>query len=129
VILNVFLSLGLIYKYGFAGAVLGTSVSLIVASIYFVSVFHRLTKYSVSRVLRESYLKPISCSILVLAVVLAIRPTRTISWAGLVGIGIVFAIGYSIAILLSQFFDDYDWSKIESFMPVARHARRIARIA
>ena len=37
------LSLGLIYKFGFAGAVLGTSVSLIVASGYFMLLFHRRT--------------------------------------------------------------------------------------
>lgn len=129
IVLNVVLSLGLIYRFGFAGAVLGTSVSLILASLYFMSVFHRRTKYSISRVLREGYSKPICCSVLVLGGILAIHPTRSVSAFGLAGVGVVFGILYSIAILLTGFFDEYDWSKIENFMPVLRHARRISRIA
>jgi O-antigen/teichoic acid export membrane protein len=129
IVVNVVLSLGLIYKFGFAGAVMGTSASLIVASLYFILVFHRRTQYSICRVLKESYLKPICCSIPVLATILAMHPTRNISWLGLAGMGILFGAFYSIAILLSRFFDEYDWSKIESFMPMIRHARRIVRIA
>jgi len=129
IVINIVLSLGLIYKFGFAGAVLGTSASLILASAYFMSVFHRRTGYSVSRVLQGSYLKPILCSILILAMLLTIRPTKNLSWFGLAGIGAIFGILYAIAILLSRFFDEYDWSKIESFMPVARLARRIGRRA
>jgi O-antigen/teichoic acid export membrane protein len=129
IVLNIFLSLGLIYKFGFAGAVLGTSVSLIVASAYFMSVFHRRTGYVVSRVLREGYLKPILCSVLVLVALLAIHPTKNLSWFGLAGMGVIFGVLYVLAILLSHFFDKYDWSKIESFMPLVRHARRIGGIA
>jgi O-antigen/teichoic acid export membrane protein len=129
VVLNVVLSLGLIYKFGFAGAVLGTSASLILASGFFMSMFHRRTGYPVSRVLQEGYFKPILCSVLVLAVLLAICPTRNLSWFGLGGLGIVFGVFYAIMILLSRFFDDYDWSKIESFLPVAGLLRRIGRIA
>jgi O-antigen/teichoic acid export membrane protein len=129
IMINVVLSLGLIYKFGFAGAVVGTSVSLIVASSYFVAVFHRRTGYSVSRVVRESYLKPICCSVLVMAILLLIGPTKGLSWFGLARMGVVFGLFYAIAILFSGFFDEYDWSKIESFMPLLRHARRIGRIA
>jgi O-antigen/teichoic acid export membrane protein len=129
IVLNVVLSLGLIYKFGFAGAVLGTSVSLIVASVYFMLVFQAHTKYLGTRVLRESYLKPICCSVLVLTVILTIHPVRDVSWSGLVGIGLVFGSFYSVAILLSQFFDEYDWRKIESLVPLVGQARRITRIA
>jgi O-antigen/teichoic acid export membrane protein len=127
--LNLVLSLGLIYKFGFAGAVVGTSVSLVLASSYFISMFHRHTRYSLSRVLLESYLKPILCSVVILAMILAIHSTRDLSWFGLAGLGSLFGILYGIAILLSHFFDEYDWIKIESFMPLARHARRISRVA
>jgi O-antigen/teichoic acid export membrane protein len=127
--LNVVLSLGLIYRFGFPGAVIGTSLSLILASCYFLWVFHRRTGYPVSRVARESYLKPLLCSALVLSVILAVSSTKAQSWLGLIGMGGIFGVLYSIAILLSHFFDEYDWSKIEGFLPVARHARRISRIA
>jgi O-antigen/teichoic acid export membrane protein len=128
-ILNVVLSLGLIYKFGFAGAVLGTSVSLILASGYFMWVFHSRTGYSVSRVLRESYWKPVLSSVLILFLLLMMRPTKDLSWFGLAGMGVIFGVIYAIAILVSRFFDEYDWGKIESLVPLTRRIRRIGRIA
>ncbi|MGO8797261.1 MAG: polysaccharide biosynthesis C-terminal domain-containing protein [Candidatus Sulfotelmatobacter sp.] len=125
VVLNIFLSLGLIYKFGFAGAVVGTSVSLIVASAYFVFLFHRRTRYPFFRVLREGYFKPAVCSLLTLGVVFAIHPIKNSSWFGLVGVGIFWGVLYCVAILLSRFLDEYDWSKIESFVPVARYRRML----
>lgn len=129
IVLNVVLSLGLIYKFGFAGAVLGTSASLILASGYFLWMFHRRTQYSVSRVMREGYLKPISCSVLILAALLAMHPAKDLSWFGLIGMGAAFGGFYSTGILLSRFFDEYDWSKAESLIPAARYLRRVSRIA
>jgi O-antigen/teichoic acid export membrane protein len=129
VVINIVLSLGLIYKFGFAGAVVGTSVSLTIASAYFMWLFHRRTKYSVTRVLSESYLKPVCCSAAVLAIILTIHPTKNISWPGLAALGVVFGVFYSMAILFSRFFDGYDWEKIESFIPVVRRLRGMVRIA
>ena len=128
-VLNVVLSLALIYKFGFTGAVIGTSVSLVLASGYFVSMFHARTGYSLSRVLQESYLKPIVCSALAMSALILIRPLSNLSWIGLAGMGVAFGVLYAAAIVLSNFFDDYDWSKLERAMPVARHARRLLRIA
>jgi O-antigen/teichoic acid export membrane protein len=119
----------LIYKFGFAGAVVGTSVSLVVASGYFMSLFYRSTGYSFARVLRESYLKTISCSVLVLSVILTVRPVRSASWFGLAGTGAVFAAFYGVAILLSRFLDEYDWMKIESLVPMAKHVRKVSLVA
>ncbi|MFZ0319989.1 MAG: oligosaccharide flippase family protein [Candidatus Sulfotelmatobacter sp.] len=129
VVINVILSFGLIYKFGFAGAVLGTSISLTAASVYFILLFHRRTRYPVVRVLRESYLKPIVCSLLVETVLLAIRPTANLTWSGIAQIGFVFGTAYALLILLSRFFDEYDWDKVETILPALRRARRIGRIA
>lgn len=129
IVLNVVLSFGLIYKFGFAGAVLGTSASLILASGFFMTLFHRRSGYLVSRVLHESYLKPILCSVLVLAVLFAVRPARELSWFGLVAIGLVFGTVYSGVISVCGFFDEYDWNRIESLVPLLRHARRMSRVA
>jgi O-antigen/teichoic acid export membrane protein len=127
--LNLVLSLGLIYELGFAGAVLGTLVSLVIASSYFILLFHRHTGYSLLRMVEESYFKPILCSTLILAGLLAVCPTTSLSWFGLAGMGFVFGITYAVAILLVHFFDEYDWIKIEGFIPLARYARRKGRIA
>lgn len=128
-VLNVVLSLVLIYKFGFAGAVVGTSAALIIAAAYFMAAFHRRTGYSISRVLRESYLKPIVCSIALLAGLLTIESTKDMGWFGLAGTGILFGLFYVIAILLSRFFDEYDWSKIENVLPAVGRARKMIGIA
>lgn len=129
IVLNVILSFGLIYKFGFAGAVLGTSAALVLASGYFITLFHRHTHYPFSRLVRESYLKPVLSSVFVLALILEIRPTSDLGWFGLVLMGIVFGTLYSIVILLSRFFDAYDWTKMEAFVPGVRHVRRLGRVA
>jgi O-antigen/teichoic acid export membrane protein len=128
-ILNVILSLGLIYKFGFAGAVIGTSVSLITASVYFISLFHGITEYSLFRVFRESYLKTICGSVVGLSLALTIHPVRRSSWHGLIETGLVFGAAYVVAILLSRFLDEYDWGKIESIMPIAKRMRRAGLVA
>jgi O-antigen/teichoic acid export membrane protein len=122
--LNVVLSLGLIYKFGFAGAVLGTSASLMLASAYFMWLFHRRTGYPVSRVLRESYLKPVCCSFLILGSILPAHLMRTGSWLRLAEIGVGFGVLYCSTILWSGFLDEYDWNKLEALVPLARYARR-----
>lgn len=127
--LNVVLSLGLIYKFGFAGAVMGTAASLIIASLFFMVVFHRRSGYPVSRVLRESYLKPILSSVPALAILFAVWPAEHLSWSGLIEVGLVFGIIYSVLILLGGFFDEYDWNRIESFVPAIRNVRRMKRVA
>jgi len=129
IVLNVFLSFGLIYKFGFPGAVMGTAGALILASAYFMEVFHRQTGYPFSPVLRESYLKPTLFSAMLLALILVVHPTKTLSWFGLGGMGVVFGTLYSAIILQSGFFDEYDWNKFESFMPLAKYGRRLSRIA
>jgi O-antigen/teichoic acid export membrane protein len=128
IVLNVIASFGLIYTLGFAGAAIGTSVSISVAAIYLTWMFHHETGYRFGRLLRESYLKPAFSSILVIAPLIAMYPPKSLPWAGLVAIGLAFGALYSLVILLSRFFDEYDWTKIESFLPAMRHARRIGWI-
>jgi hypothetical protein len=80
-------------------------------------------------VLKESYFKPVLCSVLLLAVILMIHPAKSLSWFGLVGTAVVFGVLYFAVILQSRFFDAYDWGKIENFVPMVRQARRLCRIA
>jgi len=124
IVLNTVLSFALIYVMGFAGAVVGTATSMIVSSAYFVWMFHRQTEYPYGRLLRESYLKPILVSALVLGAMLLLRHTalhdKNLSWLGLVAMGLIFGSLYCVGIVLVRFFDAYDWSKIESLVPGLR---------
>jgi len=126
---NIILSFMLIYKFGFAGAVIGTSASLIIASAYFIWLFHRRTKYSFRRVLLDSYLKPVFGSLLGVLLILLVHPAKINSWLSLAETGALFGLFYGVAILLSRFLDEYDWKKIESFIPIAKHARRVGFVA
>jgi O-antigen/teichoic acid export membrane protein len=128
-ILNVVLSFGMIYRFGFAGALLGTSISLGVASTYFLYLFHRQTGYSVKKLFREAYLKPMIISIPLAGLLMLALGARIPSWAALVALGILFFALYVTTLLFSHFFDRYDWSKFESLIPAIRHARRIIPVA
>ncbi len=125
VVINLFLSFGLIYKFGFTGAVLGTSLSLIIAAIYFMSLFHGRTGYSIFRLLQESYLKPSLCAVAALLFLVWLRNHLANSWFGLIEQGLIFGFLYAVAILSSRFLDAYDWEKIQTIIPIARHLQAI----
>lgn len=125
IVLNVILSLALIYKFGFAGAAIGTSVATSVAALLLIWKFHRESGYPAARMLRESYLKPTVCALIAVEAVLALQSTRTLTWLEFVLAILAFGTAYATLILVSQFFDAYDWNKIEGFFPAARYARRI----
>ena len=129
IVLNAVLSLLLIYRYGFSGAVMGTSISLTLATGYFIYLFHRETGYPFGRLLRQSFIRPAICSIGVLLFVRLIKSPDELSWLGLAGLGLEFGLLYAILLAFSGFFDPYDWSKIEAVVPAMRHARRIIPVA
>jgi O-antigen/teichoic acid export membrane protein len=129
IVLNVVLSLLLIYRYGFSGAVMGTSISLTFATGYFIYLFHRETGYPFGRLLRQSFVRPTVCSIGVLFFVRLIQSPDELSWFGLAGLGLEFGLLYAVLLTLSGFFDPYDWSRIEALVPAMRHARRIIPVA
>lgn len=127
--LNIPLSFILIYRFGFGGALIGTSVSLIVASVTFLFLFHRHTGNSIFRLLREAYLKPVSCSIGVLVILFLVLPVTSLSWLGLLASALLFGALYITLLLSVRFFDLYDWNKIEAAVPLARLAKRIVPVA
>jgi O-antigen/teichoic acid export membrane protein len=129
IVLNVLLSSVLIYRLGFAGAVIGTSISVIVATVYFLYLFHAQTGHPVKRLLRESIIRPVLCSVGVLGMLRLFQPFVSSSWLGLIAQGLTFGIVYVIAMVFSRFFDRYDWGKLESILPAMRYARRFVPVA
>jgi O-antigen/teichoic acid export membrane protein len=128
-ILNVGLSVPLIYRFGFAGAVVGTSCSLIAASTFFLYVFHRSTGYSVRRLLHVAFLKPFATAVLVALPGWLVLRSLPASRSVLLVLGFLFAALYVTAIFLNRFLDHYEMGKIESLIPAVRHFRRIIPIA
>jgi hypothetical protein len=129
VVSNIVLSTVLIYKFGFAGAVIGTACALILGGGVFIILFHRINHYPFTRVFLEAYLKPILCSAVSLAIVRMVHPLSTLSWFGLVAMGTAFGSLFLLSVLLSGFFDEYDWDRIERLVPIMRRVRQRPNIA
>jgi O-antigen/teichoic acid export membrane protein len=128
-VLNVLLSFVLILRFGFAGAVAGTSIAITVASLYFMYQFHRLTRNPVGRLVLESYARPFAWSIVLAAGLYLARAPFESTWKGLALQGILYGGLYLVGVLFSQFFDSYDWAKIERAIPLARYVRRMLPVA
>jgi O-antigen/teichoic acid export membrane protein len=124
-VLNVTLSLFLIRAYGFQGAVIGTSLSITIASGFFLYLFRRETGHAFPKVVRTAYLKPIVCSLGAIAVLWILTHAERSSWSKLVGNCLVFGVVYLVLLLLLQFFDSSDLAMAERFVPIPQIARRI----
>jgi O-antigen/teichoic acid export membrane protein len=123
--INIPLSYILIRLFGFRGAVAGTSVSLAAGGAFFLYLFHRYERASASRLVREAYLKPVLFSLILLILEFHISPAAGLSWFGLFLQGGIFVLVYGGLLISTKFFDPYDWTKIESVLPISRVARRI----
>jgi O-antigen/teichoic acid export membrane protein len=116
-VLNLSLSIFLIIKFGFIGVVLGTTVSLIVASFIFIKLFHDYFSSIPLNSFFQLFNKPlIACIMPVLIMIFLNHSLQNISlsYGRLVNIsilgmnGILFALSYIIFIILSKYFDKYD---------------------
>jgi len=125
IVLNAALSLFLIRAYGFQGAVIGTSLSIVAGSTFFLYLFRRETGRAFPKVIRTAYLKPIVSSLGGIAVVWIFAHSEGSSWSKLVVNCMVFGVVYLFLLLLLQFFDSSDLTMIERFLPVPSIARRI----
>ena len=129
VALNVVLSLGLIYRWGFQGAFVGTFLSALLSMGLFTSLFHRHTGYGYSRLAGEAYLKPLVCAGgLILLIRYSIAVGR-LGWGGLVLVAAGFGAAYLVALLLARFFDEFDLVQLERYVPLARLVRKVVPLA
>ncbi len=119
VIMNIVLSVVLIMKFGFVGALWGTTISGTLGSLYFIRSFHRRTKESIVLILRKIYAPPfIFCIISLLAsllvhtlviMLLHFAPANRIEAFYYLCInGAVFLTVYVFSLLQSGYIDKYD---------------------
>jgi O-antigen/teichoic acid export membrane protein len=125
-VLNVVLSLALIKRYGFSGAVLGTALPMIISAFYFLKLARPYVGISFPDILRGAYLKPIACSFVAGAAMLAAVFLRERSlWIILVAHVTVYGVIYFIGLLVTHFFDRFDLEKAKRHIPLARAARKL----
>jgi len=127
--LNVPLSIGLIYFFGFRGAVIGTSISMVAASFFFMYLFHRLTGNSAGKLVKEAYFKPLLCGAVLLTAKFLFFRASLHTWLQLFLGGIIVLVLYAAGLLLTRFFDRYDWIRARSALPIARVSRRMVSSA
>ncbi len=120
------LSIYLIHRFGFEGAVGGAAASSVLSSAIFLYLFHRQTRLKFSRVLKDAYAGPSVCSLALLGIAGWAGLLQPTHWAGLALATVVFGVIYSGLLLAGGFFDHYDLDKFRHFPPVAKFARRFA---
>jgi O-antigen/teichoic acid export membrane protein len=125
IVVNLCLSFLLIRLYGFQGAVIGTSVSLCIASAYFLYAFERETKSSLLQLAKVAYLKPLIASLPAAGGLLLFLRLVSISWVGLFTGALIFGSIYSLLLLLLRFFDSVDLQIVDSVVQVPSFFRRI----
>jgi len=109
VFLNLFASIVLVIKIGFFGVVLGTSISMIFASGYFILMFHRTMNISVIKTTETVLLKPLSASIITFLIVhLLLSRVATMGWFVLIGMGGLYFIICLLFLFIFRYFDDFD---------------------
>jgi FkbM family methyltransferase len=107
IVLNIILSTILIRRFGFAGAVIGTAISLSIASLSFVAVFHKEMSYPASLIL-EPYAKPLAWGVVLALVARLILPINHLSWAGMINTAVIVAVAYIAGLVVLHYFDAFD---------------------
>jgi O-antigen/teichoic acid export membrane protein len=123
------LSLVLIYSFGFSGAVFGILAATLLSTCLFFYWFYRDSGYSLMKVAREAYLKPIACSVGILITLRLLAPANHLSWGGLALQGLIFGLLYVFSILRTRFLDAFDVAQMEAFSPLAWLARRLIPVS
>lgn len=115
-ILNLIISITLIIKLGFFGAVYGTALSIIIAATYFILVFHKVMQISLFETIYNITLKPCMASVLsYILTFVVLKQLSTIGWLDLAGLAVVFLTIFTTIIMVLRYFDDFDKDLISKY--------------
>ncbi|MBT6048545.1 MAG: oligosaccharide flippase family protein [Candidatus Scalindua sp.] len=116
--LNILLSVVLIILFGFVGALIGTCISSVIGSLYFMIRFHKHIKRPILFFIKDIYLKPlVACVIAILMSLTIDFLFRSISFSPLERIGYfiylslkgaMFSGTYLVCIFFIRYLDEYD---------------------
>lgn len=126
--LNLFLSVYLVIKIGFIGVVLGTAVSLTVASVFYIRIFSRYFGYSMGDFARLLWIPLCACVAPFLGVLafnhlyggLIMRSGRLFKLGAVGAAGIFFMSVYAVCVILSGYLDEYEKGLIRDKVPFLR---------
>jgi O-antigen/teichoic acid export membrane protein len=117
------LSTILISRWGFIGALYGTSVSVLGATVYLILLFHQETGFSIRRLLRI-YFHPVILGLCLAALAGYLVPFRRLYWPGMIVSSVAIVSADGVGLLLLRYFDAFDLRIVERFLPVPDVLRR-----
>jgi O-antigen/teichoic acid export membrane protein len=120
---TVILSTVLISRFGFTGALYGTSISVLGATVYLVYMFHQEMSYSGRRLI-HIYVKPVMWGICVAALIGCLVPVSRLHWPGMIAVSFGITVANGAGLLLLRYFDVLDLRALERFLPVPHLLRR-----
>jgi O-antigen/teichoic acid export membrane protein len=113
----------LIARFGFTGALYGTSVSVLGAASYLVFLFHKETGYA-RRTLIRIYAKPILLGLFLGGFSMRLFPIGSFYWGEMIGLSLAIALVYGLVLVLLRYFDALDLRIVERFIPVPEVLRK-----
>ena len=111
-----------IWRWGFAGALYGTTVSVLGAAAYLIWMFHGETGFSKRRLLRV-YVQPLLWGIGFAGLAHYVIPIEALHWPGVIATAIAIGIAYGGGLILSGYFDAFDLDVLERFFRVPAAVR------
>jgi len=127
--LNLFLSILLVIKMGFVGVVIGTTVSLIAATVYYMRLFHRYMECPVSAFVKLLY-KPLGASAVAASATFIfnfiilktmVSQSRIINVIVILAGSGIFGFIYWHFIMASKYLNTYEKSFLSSKLPFLKH--------
>lgn len=121
-ILNIILSIILVIVIGFVGVVIATLISLSLSSIWFMEMFHKHLNYSLLKFARKIFISPLIVSFFAGSIVFSVNyainlvnlpSSRLVSLSILTTEAIIFMTVYVLAILKTNYLDNYDKNLIK----------------
>jgi O-antigen/teichoic acid export membrane protein len=114
--LNLILSIALIIKIGYFGAVIGTALSMVIAASYFIFMANRIIGMSFTEMAVKLLMKPLVAGSIAFVLIWAlVRSVGNISWLILAALALLYLAVFGAAILVLRYLDDYDRYLIKRF--------------
>jgi O-antigen/teichoic acid export membrane protein len=123
--LNLVLSFVFIQRLGFAGAMLGTVLSMVIGSVYFFIIAAPYLETPFHETLWHAYFKPLLCSLVAAAVLWPTGILGLHGWQTLFLSGAVYGLVYLAGLMMTRFFDSFDFAKAENYLPFFRVAKQM----
>jgi O-antigen/teichoic acid export membrane protein len=112
----------LIARFGFTGALYGTSVSVLGAAAYLVFLFHQETGYAWGTLLK-TYAKPLLLGTCLGGLSMHLFPIGRLHWGGMICMSLGLTAVYAFMLLWLRYFDELDLRVLERFMPIPEVVR------